>query len=83
MREEAPGERAPHPSLSSPPGSHAPVYFYEFQHQPSLFKDIRPPHVKADHGNEASFVFGYFLNSKSEFSSFPEMGLGSFSVPEG
>uniref|UniRef100_A0A8C0W5Z9 Carboxylic ester hydrolase n=1 Tax=Castor canadensis TaxID=51338 RepID=A0A8C0W5Z9_CASCN len=48
--------------------SHAPVYFYEFQHQPSLFKDIRPPHVKADHGNEASFVFGYFLNSKIDFT---------------
>uniref|UniRef100_A0A8C0ZTU7 Carboxylesterase type B domain-containing protein n=1 Tax=Castor canadensis TaxID=51338 RepID=A0A8C0ZTU7_CASCN len=42
--------------------SHAPVYFYEFQHRPSLFKDICLPHVKADHGNEASFVFGYFLN---------------------
>ncbi|KAL2761288.1 cocaine esterase isoform 2 precursor [Daubentonia madagascariensis] len=29
--------------------SRAPVYFYEFQHRPSFFKDIRPPHVKADH----------------------------------
>ncbi|XP_003508579.1 cocaine esterase isoform X3 [Cricetulus griseus] len=29
--------------------SHAPVYFYEFQHRPNFFKDIKPPHVKADH----------------------------------
>ncbi|XP_077840281.1 cocaine esterase isoform X5 [Macaca mulatta] len=29
--------------------SRAPVYFYEFQHQPSWVKNIRPPHVKADH----------------------------------
>ncbi|XP_005372445.1 acylcarnitine hydrolase-like, partial [Microtus ochrogaster] len=38
--------------------SHAPVYFYEFQHQPSFVKDVRPPHVKADHGDEVLFVFG-------------------------
>uniref|UniRef100_A0A8C0T502 Carboxylic ester hydrolase n=1 Tax=Canis lupus familiaris TaxID=9615 RepID=A0A8C0T502_CANLF len=38
--------------------SHAPVYFYEFQHQPSFFKDIKPPHVRADHGDELLFVFG-------------------------
>ncbi|XP_062969198.1 cocaine esterase-like [Cynocephalus volans] len=38
--------------------SHAPVYFYEFQHRPSFFKDIKPPHVKADHGDEVVFVFG-------------------------
>uniref|UniRef100_G1QVW2 Carboxylic ester hydrolase n=1 Tax=Nomascus leucogenys TaxID=61853 RepID=G1QVW2_NOMLE len=29
--------------------SRAPVYFYEFQHQPSWVKNIRPLHVKADH----------------------------------
>ncbi|EAW83057.1 carboxylesterase 2 (intestine, liver), isoform CRA_a [Homo sapiens] len=29
--------------------SRAPVYFYEFQHQPSWLKNIRPPHMKADH----------------------------------
>ncbi|XP_027261561.1 acylcarnitine hydrolase isoform X1 [Cricetulus griseus] len=40
--------------------SHAPVYFYEFQHQPSFVKDVRPPHVKADHGDEVLFVFGPF-----------------------
>ncbi|XP_021559687.1 cocaine esterase isoform X2 [Neomonachus schauinslandi] len=28
---------------------HAPVYFYEFQHRPSFLKDMRPPHVRADH----------------------------------
>ncbi|XP_021025047.1 acylcarnitine hydrolase-like [Mus caroli] len=44
-----------------PPGSHAPVYFYEFQHQSSFLKDIRPPHVKADHADEVPFVFGSML----------------------
>ncbi|XP_040853250.1 cocaine esterase-like [Ochotona curzoniae] len=29
--------------------SHAPVYFYEFQHSPKFAKNFRPPHVKADH----------------------------------
>ncbi|XP_025776708.1 cocaine esterase isoform X1 [Puma concolor] len=37
---------------------HAPVYFYEFQHRPSFFKDTKPPHVRADHGDEMFFVFG-------------------------
>ncbi|XP_035971029.1 cocaine esterase isoform X2 [Halichoerus grypus] len=37
---------------------HAPVYFYEFQHRPSFLKDVRPPHVRADHGDELLFVFG-------------------------
>nr|XP_048293147.1 pyrethroid hydrolase Ces2e-like isoform X1 [Myodes glareolus] len=41
--------------------SHAPVYFYEFQHRPSFFKDIKPPHVKADHVDEVPFVFGSFF----------------------
>ncbi|XP_041506106.1 pyrethroid hydrolase Ces2e-like isoform X2 [Microtus oregoni] len=41
--------------------SHAPVYFYEFQHRPSFYKDIKPPHVKADHGEEILFVFGSFF----------------------
>nr|XP_034796273.2 cocaine esterase-like isoform X2 [Pan paniscus] len=41
--------------------SRAPVYFYEFQHQPSWVKNIRPPHVKADHGDELPFVFGTFF----------------------
>ncbi|XP_064130009.1 cocaine esterase [Loxodonta africana] len=39
---------------------HAPVYFYEFQHRPSFVKDIKPPYVKADHGDEIFFVFGSF-----------------------
>ncbi|EHB07339.1 Carboxylesterase 2 [Heterocephalus glaber] len=38
--------------------SHGPVYFYEFQHPLNFFKDIRPPHVKADHGDQVFFVFG-------------------------
>ncbi|XP_028624359.1 cocaine esterase-like [Grammomys surdaster] len=41
--------------------SHAPVFFYEFQHRPSFFKDSKPPHVKADHGDEILFIFRSFL----------------------
>ncbi|XP_052584944.1 acylcarnitine hydrolase-like isoform X2 [Peromyscus californicus insignis] len=41
--------------------SHNPVYFYEFQHQFSFLKSLRPPHVKADHGDEVPFVFGSFV----------------------
>ncbi|XP_058530779.1 cocaine esterase-like [Ochotona princeps] len=37
--------------------SHAPVYFCEFQHSPSFMKDFRPPHVRADHGDEVAFLF--------------------------
>ncbi|XP_013010430.1 cocaine esterase isoform X2 [Cavia porcellus] len=42
--------------------SHAPVYLYEFQHRPNFFKDIKPPHVKADHGDETLFVFRSFFS---------------------
>ncbi|KAM4614477.1 fatty acyl-CoA hydrolase precursor, medium chain-like [Discoglossus pictus] len=35
-----------------------PVYFYEFQHRPSFFHDLKPDYVKADHGDELFFVFG-------------------------
>uniref|UniRef100_A0A4W4FB06 Carboxylic ester hydrolase n=1 Tax=Electrophorus electricus TaxID=8005 RepID=A0A4W4FB06_ELEEL len=35
------------------------VYMYEFQHRPSIVKDIRPSFVKADHGDEVGFMFGY------------------------
>ncbi|XP_044843048.1 fatty acyl-CoA hydrolase precursor, medium chain-like isoform X2 [Mauremys mutica] len=38
--------------------SGAPLYFYEFQHRPSTFKDAKPDFVKADHGDEVGFVFG-------------------------
>uniref|UniRef100_K7GB84 Carboxylic ester hydrolase n=1 Tax=Pelodiscus sinensis TaxID=13735 RepID=K7GB84_PELSI len=37
--------------------SGAPVYFYEFQHRPSL-ASFKPDFVKADHGDELIFVFG-------------------------
>uniref|UniRef100_A0A8D2DYY6 Carboxylic ester hydrolase n=1 Tax=Sciurus vulgaris TaxID=55149 RepID=A0A8D2DYY6_SCIVU len=54
--------------------SHAPVYFYEFQHRPSFFKDIKPPHVKADHGDEIIFVFGsYFGNIRIELTEEEEL----------
>lgn len=43
------------------PGSQAPVYFYEFQHLPSFIKQVRPSHVKADHGDDILFVFGSYL----------------------
>ncbi|KTF83650.1 hypothetical protein cypCar_00043232 [Cyprinus carpio] len=35
-----------------------PVYMYEFQQRPSIFKDLRPSFVKADHGDDLGFVFG-------------------------
>uniref|UniRef100_A0A8C0GPY5 Carboxylesterase type B domain-containing protein n=1 Tax=Chelonoidis abingdonii TaxID=106734 RepID=A0A8C0GPY5_CHEAB len=38
--------------------SGAPLYFYEFQHRPSTFKETKPDFVKADHGDEVGFVFG-------------------------
>ncbi|XP_013371683.1 PREDICTED: cocaine esterase-like [Chinchilla lanigera] len=44
--------------------SHGTVYFYEFQHLPNFLKNSRPPHVKADHGDHVSFVFGNFLWGK-------------------
>ncbi|XP_062860245.1 carboxylesterase 3 [Trichomycterus rosablanca] len=37
-------------------GAH--VYMYEFQHRPSVFKDLRPSFVKADHADDVGFVFG-------------------------
>ncbi|XP_066205155.1 cocaine esterase [Saccopteryx leptura] len=41
--------------------SHAPVYFFEFQHRPSFFKDSKPAYVKADHSDQKFFVFGTFF----------------------
>ncbi|XP_027241373.1 pyrethroid hydrolase Ces2e isoform X2 [Cricetulus griseus] len=41
--------------------SHAPVYFYEFQHRPNFLKDLKPHHVKADHGDEVFLIFGSFF----------------------
>ncbi|CAH7072971.1 acylcarnitine hydrolase [Phodopus roborovskii] len=49
--------------------SNAPVYFYEFQHQSTFLKGIRPPHVKADHADEVPFVFGsFFFGMKLELT---------------
>ncbi|XP_036604059.1 cocaine esterase-like [Trichosurus vulpecula] len=39
-------------------GPSSPVYFYEFQHRPSMFNGVKPDFVKADHGDEVPFVFG-------------------------
>nr|XP_008120512.1 PREDICTED: liver carboxylesterase 2 [Anolis carolinensis] len=38
--------------------SGAPVYFYQFQHPPSIARDIRPAYVKADHADQVAFVLG-------------------------
>uniref|UniRef100_A0A8C5N0E0 Carboxylic ester hydrolase n=1 Tax=Leptobrachium leishanense TaxID=445787 RepID=A0A8C5N0E0_9ANUR len=38
--------------------SDLPVYFYEFQHRPSLFKDSKPDFVRSDHADELLFVMG-------------------------
>ncbi|XP_073515995.1 cocaine esterase-like [Phyllobates terribilis] len=49
--------------------SGAPVYFYEFQHRPSIFKDLKPDYVKADHADEIFFVVGGpFLNKGVMFA---------------
>ncbi|XP_073515807.1 fatty acyl-CoA hydrolase precursor, medium chain-like isoform X2 [Phyllobates terribilis] len=35
-----------------------PVYFYEYQHPPSILQHVRPDFVKADHTDELFFVSG-------------------------
>ncbi|XP_053551004.1 fatty acyl-CoA hydrolase precursor, medium chain [Bombina bombina] len=45
-----------------------PVYFYEFQHRPSIFKDSKPAFVKADHADEIPSVLGSpFLTEETVF----------------
>ncbi|XP_063294090.1 carboxylesterase 5A-like [Pelobates fuscus] len=40
-----------------------PVYYYEFQHRPAIYKDKKPAFVKADHGDEVSYIMGgTFIN---------------------
>ncbi|XP_048211351.1 acylcarnitine hydrolase-like isoform X12 [Perognathus longimembris pacificus] len=54
--------------------SHGPVYFYEFQHPHGFMKNLKPPHVRADHGDEVAFVFGSsFCGSNSHFSEEEEL----------
>ncbi|XP_042556604.1 pyrethroid hydrolase Ces2e-like isoform X1 [Dipodomys spectabilis] len=54
--------------------SHAPVYFYEFQHHKNLTSKPRVPHVRADHGDEVVFVFGSSLyGSNPDFSEEEEL----------
>ncbi|XP_040592474.1 acylcarnitine hydrolase-like [Mesocricetus auratus] len=54
--------------------SHGPVYFYEFRYDTNFFKDVRPPHVKADHGDEVPFVFGpSFWSIKPDFTEEEEL----------
>ncbi|XP_071973115.1 cocaine esterase-like isoform X2 [Engystomops pustulosus] len=49
--------------------SGSPIFFYEFQHPPSVLKDFRPNFVKSDHGDELMFVFGGpFLRDGTYFS---------------
>ncbi|XP_063801800.1 fatty acyl-CoA hydrolase precursor, medium chain-like [Pseudophryne corroboree] len=50
-----------------------PVYFYEFKHRPSFYKDSRPDFVRADHGDELYFVTGApFLTENQLFTDEPE-----------
>ncbi|XP_028908040.1 carboxylesterase 3 isoform X2 [Ornithorhynchus anatinus] len=50
----------------------AAVYFYEFQHRSSLISKIKPDYVKADHGDEITFVFGGpFMANESFLFAFP------------
>ncbi|XP_036604057.1 cocaine esterase-like [Trichosurus vulpecula] len=45
----------------------SPVYFYEFQHRPSMFNGVKPDFVKADHSDDVPFVFGLpFLGEATE-----------------
>ncbi|XP_042556601.1 pyrethroid hydrolase Ces2a-like [Dipodomys spectabilis] len=54
--------------------SHAPVYFYEFQHRKNLTSKPRAQHVRADHGDEVVFVFGSSLyGSNPDFSEEEEL----------
>ncbi|XP_012868196.1 PREDICTED: pyrethroid hydrolase Ces2e-like isoform X1 [Dipodomys ordii] len=53
---------------------HAPVYFYEFQHRKDIISGLKPPHVKADHGDEVAFVFGsFFYGNSPNFSEKEEL----------
>ena len=79
----SPGKKPLCHNVSSLPGSRAPVYFYEFQHQSSFLKDMRPPHVKADHGDELPYVIGSFfwdMECKSSLFTFhePQTALKEF-----
>ncbi|KAJ8002984.1 hypothetical protein DPEC_G00164640 [Dallia pectoralis] len=40
-----------------------PVYLYEFQQSPSVFKKLRPSFVGTDHADELLFVFGFCLTT--------------------
>ncbi|XP_067321096.1 cocaine esterase-like [Anolis sagrei] len=53
-----------------------PVYFYEFQHRPSIFRDTRPAFVKSDHADEVIFVLGML------FSSSKDSPLGGYTEEE-
>ncbi|XP_074149549.1 liver carboxylesterase 1-like [Sminthopsis crassicaudata] len=48
--------------------SGAPTYMYQFQHRPSIWGNLKPATVKADHGDDIFFVFGIPLGKES----FPE-----------
>ncbi|XP_069073074.1 fatty acyl-CoA hydrolase precursor, medium chain-like isoform X2 [Pleurodeles waltl] len=50
-----------------------PVYFYEFQHRPKKFQNLRPDFVKADHSDELGFVFGgAFIEGDIDMGPFTE-----------
>uniref|UniRef100_A0A3B1J684 Carboxylesterase type B domain-containing protein n=1 Tax=Astyanax mexicanus TaxID=7994 RepID=A0A3B1J684_ASTMX len=54
------------PALSLAKFHKAPVYFYEFQHPPSMFQVKRPSFVGTDHGDEVYYVFGLYTFTEKE-----------------
>ncbi|XP_068938552.1 liver carboxylesterase 1-like [Petaurus breviceps papuanus] len=36
----------------------APTYLYEYQHRPSIWRNVEPPSFRANHGDDLFFMFG-------------------------
>ncbi|XP_074067388.1 liver carboxylesterase 1-like isoform X2 [Macrotis lagotis] len=61
--------------------SGAPTYLYEFQHRSSVWKNLKPATVEADHGDDLFSVFGSpFLKSFQCLSNFISFGSHNTSV---
>uniref|UniRef100_A0A8C5PHG2 Carboxylic ester hydrolase n=1 Tax=Leptobrachium leishanense TaxID=445787 RepID=A0A8C5PHG2_9ANUR len=48
-----------------------PVYFYQYQHRPYMFKDLKPTYVKADHGDELPIMMGSPFMTSADFFKGP------------
>uniref|UniRef100_A0A8C5W8H1 Carboxylic ester hydrolase n=1 Tax=Leptobrachium leishanense TaxID=445787 RepID=A0A8C5W8H1_9ANUR len=48
-----------------------PVYFYQYQHRPYMFKDLKPTYVKADHGDELPIMMGSLFMTSADFFKGP------------